>query len=81
MDTFHVGVIKESADNFILLDTQHFKYTEQKYKRNTFVFAAILEWSFVVISQRHTCVLIIPFNQHPEMPHLSEGWITMVSAH
>ncbi len=33
----------------------------------------ILEWPSVVTSPRHTCVLIIPFNEHPDMPHLSGG--------
>ncbi len=37
----------------------------------------ILEWLFIVTSPRHICVLIIPFNQHPDMPHLSGGWIVL----
>ncbi len=37
----------------------------------------ILEWSFIVTSPRHTCVLIIPFNQRSDMPHLSGGCIIL----
>ncbi len=37
----------------------------------------ILEWPFIVTSPRHTCVLIIPFNQLPDMPHLLGGWIIL----
>ncbi len=28
-------------------------------------------------SPKYTCVLIIPFNQHLDMPHLSGGWIIL----
>ncbi len=37
----------------------------------------ILEWPFIVTSPRHSCVLTVPFNQHPDMPHLSGGWIIL----
>ncbi len=30
----------------------------------------ILEWLFIVTSPRHTCLLIIPFNQHSDSPRL-----------
>ncbi len=63
------------------------KHTEPKYKGNTLFFADffffpplqiklhILEWPFIATSPRHTCALIILFNQHPDMPHLSGGWV------
>ncbi len=33
--------------------------------------------AFLLMSPRHTCVLIIPFNQHPDMAHLSGGLIIL----
>ncbi len=35
----------------------------------------ILELSFIVASLRHTCAIIMLFNQHLDMPHLWGGWI------
>ncbi len=35
----------------------------------------ILEWPFIVASLRHTCAIIMPSNQHLDMPHLWGGWI------
>ncbi len=35
----------------------------------------ILEWSFIVVSLRHTCAIIMLSNQHLDMPHLWGGWI------
>ena len=32
-------------------------------------------WPFIVTSPRQTCVLILQFNQHLYVPHLSGGWI------
>ncbi len=37
----------------------------------------ILEWPFIVASLRHTCAIIILFNQHLDMPHLWGGWIIL----
>ncbi len=37
----------------------------------------ILEWPFIAIRPRHTYVLTIPFNQHPDMQQLSAGWIIL----
>ncbi len=33
----------------------------------------ILEWPFIVSSPRHTCAIMMLFNQHLDMPHLSGG--------
>ncbi len=35
----------------------------------------ILEWPFIVASLRHTCAIIMLFNQHLDMPHRWGGWI------
>ncbi len=35
----------------------------------------ILEWSFIVASLRHTCAIIMLYNQHLDMPHLWDGCI------
>ncbi len=35
----------------------------------------ILEWPFIVASPRHTCAIIMLYNQHLDMPHLRGGWI------
>ncbi len=35
----------------------------------------ILEWPFFLASLRHTCAIIMLFNQHLDMPHLWGGWI------
>ena len=37
----------------------------------------ILEWPFLVASRRHTCSIILLFNQHLYMPHLSGGLIIL----
>ena len=33
----------------------------------------ILEWPFIVASLRHTCAIMMPSNQHLDMPHLLGG--------
>ncbi len=38
----------------------------------------ILEWPFIVASLRHTCAIIMLFNQHLDMPHRWGGWIISV---
>lgn len=59
------------------------KVTCSSSKPNQFFFfffkdkVQILEWPFTVTSQRHTCVIVILFNQHLYMPYLSEGWIIL----
>ncbi len=35
----------------------------------------ILEWSFIVVSLRHTCAVIMLSNQHLDMPHLRLRWM------
>ncbi len=35
----------------------------------------ILEWPFIGSSLRHTCAIIMLYNQHLDMPHLWGGWI------
>ncbi len=35
----------------------------------------ILEWPFIEASLRHTCAIIMLFNQHLDIPHLWCGWI------
>ena len=37
----------------------------------------ILEWPFIVPSRRHTCVMIMLFNQLLDFPHLSGGRIIL----
>ena len=37
----------------------------------------ILEWPFIVPSTRCTCVMIMLFNWHLDMPHLSGRWIIL----
>ena len=37
----------------------------------------ILEWPFIVLSTRCTCVMIMLFNQLLDMPQLSGGWIIL----
>jgi hypothetical protein len=37
----------------------------------------ILEWPFIVPSTKCTCVVIMPFNQLLDMPHLSGDWIIL----
>jgi len=34
------------------------------------VILRILEWSFIVVSLRHTCAIIVLSNHHLDMPHL-----------
>ncbi len=36
----------------------------------------MLEWSFIVASLRHTCVIIMLSNQHLDMTHLWGGWLS-----
>ncbi len=36
----------------------------------------MLEWSFIVSSLRHTCVIIMLSNQHLDMSHLWGGWLS-----
>lgn len=30
-------------------------------------------------NKRHACVVVMPFNQHVGMPHLSGGWIILLT--
>jgi hypothetical protein len=34
-------------------------------------------WPFIVPSTKCTCVIIMLFNLHLDMPHLSGGWIIL----
>ncbi len=38
---------------------------------------ATIKWPFVMTTPRHTCTLIMLFNQYPDMPKLSRGWIAL----
>ncbi len=41
----------------------------------------ILELTFIVASLRHTCAIIMVFNQHLDMPHLWGGWLSRAHYH
>ncbi len=52
-------------------------YTDQNYKRNTFVFAPIFHElnSVYYVHKRHTGAIIMLSHQHLDMPHMWGGWI------